>query len=294
MARIRSIKPEFPQSETIGKLSRDARLLFILLWTIVDDSGKSRGSSRMLASVLFPYDDDARELIDGWLSELETNSCIRLYEVDGSTYLEICNWLKHQKIDHPSPSRLPEFREASRILAKPSRSLAPDLGSRTKDLGSGPRKERGLASLACSKQVRANENFERFYSEYPKKVNRRAAVKKFKTVVKSGVDPEKIIAAARKSASAHRMAMTEQRFIPAPDVWLNKGCYDDVDMPQPRAGPASGQSNGTTALMKNFLGINIEEEFENAKRAAAKTREADGETSSCKDISLVAGEWKRD
>src|ERR1019366_1133556 len=146
MARIRSIKPEFCQSETVGKLSRDARLLFILLWTIADDSGKTRGSSRMLASLLFPYDDDARELMDGWLTELEGCGVIRLYEVDGSTYLEILNWLKHQKIDHPSPSRLPEFRED---FAKPREALAPDLGPRTMDLGSGPRTlELGQAELA--------------------------------------------------------------------------------------------------------------------------------------------------
>ena len=47
MARIRTIKPEFPQSESIGALTREARLLFVLLWTIVDDSGRC---SRILAT----------------------------------------------------------------------------------------------------------------------------------------------------------------------------------------------------------------------------------------------------
>src|SRR5690242_8409033 len=107
MSRIRSIKPEFPQSESIGKLSRDARLLFIMLWTYVDDAGRARASSRMLASLLYPYDDDAKKLIDGWLGELELYGHITIYDVEGSRYLEICNWLKHQKIDRPSKSRLP-------------------------------------------------------------------------------------------------------------------------------------------------------------------------------------------
>lgn len=130
MSRIRTIKPEFPQSESVGKLSRDARLLFIELWTVADDSGRSRAASRMLASLLFPYDDDARDLMDGWLDELEGNGFIRRYEADGSSYLEICNWLKHQKIDRPSPSRIPEFRdglakarEASRIPREASSRL---------------------------------------------------------------------------------------------------------------------------------------------------------------------------
>ncbi len=138
MARIRSIKPEFPQSETIGKLSREARLLFIQLWTIVDDDGRARAASRMLASLLYPYDDDARALMDGWLSELEHTECIKLYEVEGSSYLEIVKWLKHQKIDHASKSRLPACPEGFAKPREASRSLAPDLGPRTmdQDLGS--------------------------------------------------------------------------------------------------------------------------------------------------------------
>ena len=119
MARIRSIKPEFPQSESMGNVSRDARLTFLQLWTIADDSGRLRGNSRMLASLLFPYDDDAPSLIDGWLSELEGEGCIVRYKADGQSYIEICKWLIHQKIDKPSASKIPAFariREDSRSV----------------------------------------------------------------------------------------------------------------------------------------------------------------------------------
>lgn len=133
MARIRTIKPEFPQSESIGRISREARLLFIMLWTIVDDEGRTRASSRMLASLLYPYDDDARVLIDGWLSELEAAGKVRRYEVDGSTYLDIPKWLEHQKIDRPSTSRLPPFDEGSRGLANDREASTTDLGPRTLD-----------------------------------------------------------------------------------------------------------------------------------------------------------------
>lgn len=135
MARIRTIKPEFVESESIGKLSRDARLLFIQLWTLVDDAGRSRASSRFLASRLYPYDEDAPELIDGWLTELTEGAHIRLYEVDGHRYLDIPKWLEHQKIDHPSKSKIPEFDKSSENLARNSETFAPH----TKDLGPGPR-----------------------------------------------------------------------------------------------------------------------------------------------------------
>lgn len=136
MARIRTIKPEFPHSESMGRVSRDARLLFVELWCICDDHGRTRAASRMLASLLFPYDDDAPKLIDGWLSELEREGCIVLYERDGSRYLEVRNWLKHQKIDKPSRPMFPAFDESSRILANPREHSALDLDLRTKDHGS--------------------------------------------------------------------------------------------------------------------------------------------------------------
>lgn len=136
MARIRSIKPELPQSESMGRVSRDARLCFILLWTLADDEGRLRGNSRMLASLLFPYDDDAPKLIDDWLDELEAEECIVRYSVEGSTYMQICKWLIHQKIDKPSASKIPPFDESSRILANPSRRIKDlDQGSRIKDQG---------------------------------------------------------------------------------------------------------------------------------------------------------------
>jgi hypothetical protein len=107
MARIRTIKPEFPQSESMGRVSRDARLLFVMLWTISDDHGRSRAHSRMLASLLFPYDDDAGILLPKWLDELEKEGCIRLYKHSGSQYLQITKWNTHQKIDKPSKPQFP-------------------------------------------------------------------------------------------------------------------------------------------------------------------------------------------
>jgi hypothetical protein len=144
MARIRTIKPEFAQSESMGRVSRDARLAFILMWPIADDTGRLRGNSRMLASILFPYDDDAASRIDDWLGELEREHCIRRYSVNGDAYVEVLNWKKHQKIDRPSQPIFPSFddaspspREASRAVIEGSalEGKGRDQGPRTKDQG---------------------------------------------------------------------------------------------------------------------------------------------------------------
>jgi hypothetical protein len=128
MARIRTIKPEFPQSESMGKVSRDARLLFIMLFTLADDEGRLRGNSRMLSSLLFPYDDDAKAKIDGWLNELQLVDTIIRYQIEGDSYIEICKWLSHQKIDKPSKSKIPPSSGDSRILANPLEDSHADQG----------------------------------------------------------------------------------------------------------------------------------------------------------------------
>jgi hypothetical protein len=116
MSRIRSIKPEFCESESIGRLTLGARLLFLHLFTIVDDDGRARAAPRMLVGHLYPYDDDVGiDDIEQWLAELEAQEHIRSYEVNGSQYLEIINWAKHQKIDHKTASKLPPSTEGTPI-----------------------------------------------------------------------------------------------------------------------------------------------------------------------------------
>lgn len=133
--RIRTIKPEFWTSESIGRLSRDARLLFIALWSFADDSGKGRGAFATLSGALFPFDRDAMERMPSWFDELEREGMAKRYVAsDGNTYYMIPKWLKHQKIEKPSQSRIPDFTEGS---PNPPRNL-PDIsppGPRTLDLG---------------------------------------------------------------------------------------------------------------------------------------------------------------
>ena len=86
-----------------------------------------------------------------------------------------------------------------------------------------------------------SEQFRRFYAAYPKRVDPKFAEKKFMSVVKSGVDPERIIDAAARFCEAHRRARTDKQFIKAPAAWLNAGGYDSEDLPAPIQ---NGNQNG--------------------------------------------------
>ena len=158
MARIRTIKPEFPQSESMGAVSRDARLLFIMLFTLADDEGRLRGNSRMLASILFPYDTDAPKLIDKWIDELITQKCIVRYQIEDATYVEICKWLNHQKIDKPSKSKLPAPPEDSRGFAKIREDSSEDQGrDQGKDQGSRIKEEKTQRATRLPKDWRPTD-----------------------------------------------------------------------------------------------------------------------------------------
>jgi hypothetical protein len=171
MGRIRTIKPEAPQSENLGRVSRDARLLFFMLFTVADDEGRGRAAPEVLAGQLFPYDLDARTHIVEWLFELERESAVILYQRDGSAYFEILKWLQHQKIDRASASRLPAPTAQDRErVASPRESSMLYLVSSivdqsiTSDLQSDPSKPE---PKPVRKRTPYPEAFETFWREYP-------------------------------------------------------------------------------------------------------------------------------
>jgi len=106
--RIRCIKPEFWDSESIGSLPRDARLLYVGLWSMADDEGRIRASARRVRKVVFGFDDDVTHAqVDEWLGLLEEAGKLIRYESEGHALIAILGWSRHQKINRPVPSSLP-------------------------------------------------------------------------------------------------------------------------------------------------------------------------------------------
>ena len=104
MARIRSIKPEFWTDEKVVELSPFARLLFIGMWNFVDDEGRMVYSPKRIKMQVFPADSID---LTGLLEEIRKSKLVYVYTVDGVEYLQVCGFLKHQKIDKRSKSKLP-------------------------------------------------------------------------------------------------------------------------------------------------------------------------------------------
>lgn len=138
--RIRSIKPEFWRSRDIAALTLEDRLLFIGLWSYVDDNGVGRDEPALIVADLFAHDlsvspHDTLMRVHGGLERLHTAGLIRRYEADGRPFFEIVTWDAHQKINRPSASRYPRSDAKNVRLTEPSVSPHNTLNAGTGEQG---------------------------------------------------------------------------------------------------------------------------------------------------------------
>ena len=103
MPRKRMIDPEFWSDEEIGMWSFQARLFYIGLWNFADDEGRMKAHPALLKSQIFPYENK----INIEKLKNEVSSKVQWYTLNGQLYGHIRNFLKYQKIEKPSKSKLP-------------------------------------------------------------------------------------------------------------------------------------------------------------------------------------------
>ena len=145
--RIRSILPKFYESEDVGRMDWHTRLIFIGLWSYVDDNGVGRDVDALIASDLFPFDlsRDSRETLARVADALQTladgHQIIR-YTVDGKPLLFVTGWDAYQKVDRPAKERYPRPTRDDAVIretvATPSRDSRDTLAT-----GEGEKGRRG-------------------------------------------------------------------------------------------------------------------------------------------------------
>lgn len=90
------------------RIGRTIRLFYAGLWKYCDDSGRFLNDFVKIKAEIFPFDEDINQNdIKSFLKVLEKANKIYLYEVNGVLYGIIIKFLKHQRIDKPTPSKLP-------------------------------------------------------------------------------------------------------------------------------------------------------------------------------------------
>lgn len=69
------------------------------------------------------------------------------------------------------------------------------------------------------------DDFENFWRTYPRRIEKKAAFKAWKTALKGGATTDEIIAGADRYAKYR--AGEPERFTKHPSTWLNQGCWED-------------------------------------------------------------------
>ena len=174
MARKRMIDPEFWSDEEISAISFPARLFYIGLWNFADDEGRGKGHSKLLKAHIFPYDDDIN--VDKLKKEVSIK--VEWYEVNNQQYYNLPNFLKHQRIDRPTPSKLP-LNEGS---TSPLRDVVPNI------IEVKLSKEQNIDLDTPIKAVLKSvpPNFDPIWELYPKKLGKKDAQRHFYASLKSG------------------------------------------------------------------------------------------------------------
>ncbi|WP_249021955.1 DnaT-like ssDNA-binding domain-containing protein [Kluyvera ascorbata] len=130
MARIRTVKPEFWTDEKVVECSIPARLLFIGLFNFANDMGCLERSPKRLKMQIFPADSlDCEPLIH----ELISHGLLTEYSVSDVCYLQIKGFLKHQKINRPSATKIPLPPEFTEPKAKKEEKRVTNQGGLNED-----------------------------------------------------------------------------------------------------------------------------------------------------------------
>lgn len=263
MARSRNIKPGFFVNEDLVELDFATRLLFAGLWTLADREGRLEDRPKKIKIGVFPADNVD---VDTMLQELHDAKFIERYEVNGTRYVKILNWHKHQNPHHTEKQS--EIPDVNGELTVKTRKQPASSESEHQDVNGDStvnEVEHDGGNLADSGFLipdslipepplsptgggrvdppSAPEGFSRFWQAWPKSERKQARGQCLKAWQRAGAEK----CAVTVLAHVERMKLSESwtkeagQFVPAPLVYLNQRRWEGADG-EGDAGECSAQS----------------------------------------------------
>lgn len=258
MARIRSIKPEFWTSEQVMELSRDARLLFIGLWTFCDDGGNHPASAKTLKAEVFPGDDDATvSRVMQWIDEMIEAQLVTEYEVEGKEFWHVTGW-HHQRIDQPT-------------LRHPKVGDAGDTGD-TGDAGGDARHPRHQKRLGGKQRQLLLKKLRERDGDACHQCGDASSLTIIRVTSESTENPQEIAGFRLICPSCKRKLLTGDAQVTHGDSMVTRGCLDGDSPREGRGGEGS------------------REELTPPSSPPARAREADGDGDAEGDAPRAVGE----
>jgi len=137
MARQRSLTPSIWRDEKLSRLDPIIRMFFIGLISNADDEGRLFGNSKFLASLIFPCDEEiTSKITENWTQVLSRLNIIRVYEINNIRYIQINNFTRHQAINRPSISKIPQYREQCDVYRGVAENLSENITNELSDTNS--------------------------------------------------------------------------------------------------------------------------------------------------------------
>lgn len=183
--RNRLLDPGFFENEELAELGAEAQILFAGLWCYADREGRFKWKPQIIKGRIFPFTQcDVPQLLDS----LALAGFIVRYNVNGKEYGQVLNFLKYQRI-HPreKQSKLPAYEEGE-TKASPRQTPGEPRAS--------PRQAEGspVSTKVSTKDI-YTPKFENLWGHYPRKIEKKAAFKKYKATLNKGVREEDLLGA---------------------------------------------------------------------------------------------------
>ena len=151
--------------------------------------------------------------VQRFLRDLAMDGSVDTHTDTAQTLITLCNWGKYQR----------PFSEAD---------TATDTATDTKKKELKEKKDRAPKSAAVP------EGFAVWFAIYPRAIERPAAERNFKKVMKSGaVSLEGLMAATARYAAKIEREKPPAEYIKKPANWLRDGCFDDGQKTEPVIDP---------------------------------------------------------
>lgn len=250
MPRGRVITADFWTDEAIIGLSPFARLMYIGLWNFAYcDKGHLPDEALGLKLKILPNDQiDPRQV----MAELEAAGRVARVEApNGKTFLVMPSFEKHQKKDERWKTRCPacalgdslKLTETQTSFDEPAETHQ-NSALREENRKELNRREPERTSSPAATDPDLTSLFTSAWSHWPKKVERKEALARFKQAIKK-IHPDELAYAIATFGDAYAET-TERQFVPALGAWLNGERWTD-ELPR-RAEPERKTSNAQRAL----------------------------------------------
>lgn len=229
----RIIKESICTSDSIDRLTAFQETFFYRLIVSCDDYGRMDARPKILSSMLYPLKEIRTAQIEDALRALTSAELVTLYTVGGKPFLQMNTWNRHQRV-RDSKEKYPGLDQADE---------SGDLQQTAASCGELPRvaADCGLNPIQSESESESNpkrargEDFDTFWTAYPKKVDKKKAQAAFEKINPDGELMNTMLSSLAAWKKSAQWTKDGGQFIPNPTTWLNGRRWEDE---VPKAGAA--------------------------------------------------------